>query len=589
MDISTKFIPSPMIKNFFKLSVIAICLVWPAGKVFAQQPSGNSGVIFRAIQDELNRSMSELNHPDAGKPFFAGFYVTEGIYFQSDATLGAILSSESRKIAATSYRFMFGSYDMNDENFEETPSKEMVFPRNIADPIELDYAGIRRSLWNNVDHSFKSAGRNYAAKKAYFQKNPSLKPDFPDYIRQEPVIMELPDFKAVPTQAQADSLVRMLSYVFKDFENISTSSVSYSLVNCNNYLLNTEGTRIKIPFCFASVEISATVKNSEGENMSESVSIISMDPIALLHDQSLAGKVKSLALYLADVAKAPKLEDEYSGPVLFTANTSVPNIMEALFSGKDALTANREEVKNTPAYRKTASTNNNNADSKIGKLFMPAAFSVTVRPKLESYKGIKLFGRTPVDYEGTIPPDEVKLVENGVLKDLLRNRVPSAKTALASNGHQRQSITMSGIFSSLEPGIVFFSSSDAKTSADLKKQMLTAARDKGLDFAILVKPAVPGVTNAPQAFYKVSVADGSETLLRPLDVESGGGKLVNHIAGCSNQELVVNTMGSGMMGGGSVFGTPTSVILPDAVLFNDMNASPVDTDVDKSFLPQEAE
>ncbi len=108
----------------------------------------------------------------------------------------------------------------------------------------------------------------------------------------------------------------------------------------------------------------------------------------------------------------------------------------------------------------------------------------------------------------------------------------------------------------------------------------------------MVKPAVPGVTNAPQAFYKVSVADGSETLLRPLDVESGGGKLVNHIAGCSNQELVVNTMGSGMMGGmagGSVFGTPTSVILPDAVLFNDMNASPVDTDVDKSFLPQEAE
>ena len=105
---------------------------------------------------------------------------------------------------------------------------------------------------------------------------------------------------------------------------------------------------------------------------------------ALLHDQSLAGKVKSLALYLADVAKAPKLEDDYSGPVLFTANTSVPNIMEALFSGKDALTANREEVKNTPAYRKTASTNNNNADSKIGKLFIPAAFSVTVRPKLDS-------------------------------------------------------------------------------------------------------------------------------------------------------------------------------------------------------------
>ena len=578
--------------KYIQLTAIAFCLALLAGNVAAQQPAGKSGVIFRAIQDELSRSMNELNHPDAGKPFFAGFYVTEGTYFQSDATLGAILSSDSQKIAATSYRFMFGSYDMNDENFEESPSKEMVFPRNIADPIECDYAGIRRSLWNNVDHSFKSAGRNYAAKKAYFLKNPSLRPDFPDYIRQEPVVMELPDITAVPSQAQADSLARMLSYLFKDFDNISSSRVSYSLINCNNYLINTEGTRLKIPFCFAAVEISATIINGGGENITESVSIISMDPVALLHDQRLSGKVKSLALYLADVAKAPKLEDEYSGPVLFTANTSVPNLMEALFTGKDALIANREEIKNTPAYRKTTAQNNNNAESKIGKLFMPAAFSVTVRPTLESYKGIKLFGRTIVDYEGTIPPDEVKLVENGVLKDLLRNRVPSTKAAVASNGHQRQSLTMAGIFSSLEPGVVFFSNSDAKSNPELKKLMLTTARSKGLDFAILVKPAVADVTQSPEAYYKVSVADGSETLLRPLGVESGGGKLINHIAACSNQELVVNGMGSVMMPGpqgGTVFGTPTSVILPDAILFNDMTASPVDTNVDKSFLPQEAE
>jgi len=579
-----------MMKKYIQLSVITLCLVMFAGHAAAQQPSGSSGVIFRAIQDELNRSMNELNHPDAGKPFFAGFYVTEGTFFQSSATLGAILSSDSRKIAATSYRFMFGSYDMNDENFEESPSKEMIFPRNIADPIELDYAGIRRSLWNNVDHSFKSAGRNYAAKKAYFQKNPSLKPDFPDYIRQEPVIMELPDITAIPSQAQADSLARMLSYLFKDFENISSSRVSYSLVNCNMYLLNTEGTRLKIPFCFAAVDISATIKNGNGENMSESVSITSMDPFALLHDKTLAGKVKSLALYLADVAKAPKLDDEYSGPVLFTANTSVPQLMEALFSGKDALTANREEVKNTPAYRKTLSQSNNNAESKLGKLFMPAAFSVTVRPKLDSYKGIKLFGRTMVDYEGTIPPEEVKLVENGVLKDLLRNRVPSTKAAVASNGHQRQTLTASGIYSSLDPGVVFFSTSDGKTNSELKKLMLSTARSKGLEFAILVKPAVIDVTNAPEAYYKVSVADGSETLLQPLRVASGGGKLINHIAGCSNQELVVNAMGSRMMGGGgSVFGAPTSVILPDAIMFNDMTASPVDANVDKSFLPEEAE
>jgi len=584
-------------KKIIQISVIALIQLLSCGTIMAQQPDSKKDVIFKALQDELTRTITELNHPEAGKPFFVGFYFTEGDYLNSTATLGAVTSSSSRKIAAASFRLMFGSYEMNDENFQETPNNEMVFPINIVAPIDYDYWGIRRSLWNQADHSFKSASKNYVTKKAYFIKNPSLKPGFPDYIKQEPVVMELPEKTNLPSSLQGDSLARALSDGFKKYTSITSSRVSFSMINCNMYLINTEGTRLCIPFCFAAVDVSATITNGGGEKLSESLSFISMEPDDLFIDKSIGPKINLLAEYLLDIAKSPKLEEEYNGPVLYTGNTSVPNIMEALFSGKDALEASREDVENTPAYRKTQTQNNNNTESKIGKRFMPEAFSVTMKPKLDAYNGIKLFGKTDVDYEGTIPPDEIKLLENGILRDLIRTRVPSSKTAISSNGHSRPNITQSGIYSYLAPGVVFFTSSESKPNEDLKKDLLTSARNKGLDYALIVRPVVGSANNSPSAYYKVSTADGSETLLRPVSITLSGGKMINHIAGCSDKEIVHNSLGSqnsyeNYMPGyssGSVFGSPTSVILPDAVLFSEMDAEALDTSVDKSLLPENEE
>jgi predicted Zn-dependent protease len=516
----------------------------------------------------------------------------------SRATLGAVTSSSSSKLAHSSYRLMFGSYDMNDENFEESPSQEMVFPRNIAEPIECDYMGIRRALWNNADHSYKSASRNYIAKKAYYAKNPDLKPGYPDYFKQEPVVLEKPEITDVPTLLQADSLVRALSYLFRKFENISSSAVSYNLINCNMYLVNSEGTKLRIPACYASVEVFATITNDGGEKFSESLSFVSMEPNEFVSKSSLGERVNAFAEYLEKVSKAPKLEDDYNGPVLYSGRTAVPKVMGALFMGKDALIATREDVQNTPSYRKPEPKNNNNVESKIGKRFMPAAFSVIMKPRLESYKGIKLFGKTDVDYEGAIPPDEIILVENGILKNLLRSRITTSKSVTASNGHRRLSITSQGIYSDISPSVVFYTSSEGKPNETLKQSLLAEAREKGLDYAILVKPVDDIAGNAAEAFYKVAVADGKETLIRPLNITNEGGKMINHISGCSDSEMVVNIMGennynpygeNGEYGTGTINGSPCSVILPDAFLFIGMEAQTVNASVDKLLLPPAGE
>ncbi len=579
------------INNYF-LIVLFVLLSCQAG--YSQVAGSNKEIIFRAMQDELNRSLDKLDHPEAGKPFFISFYYSMGSYLSSKATLGALISSSSTPLASTSYRLMMGSYDFNDENFEEEIDYEPVYHRNTSPPLDADYMGIRRVFWNMANDSYRTASKNYLAKKAYFTKNPWLKPAFPDYLKQEAVSINIEDAVLLPTASQADSLTRVLSYIFSKYDKISTSSVSFSMINSNIYVLNSEGSRIKIPVNISDVQISATVMNSNSESFTEAISFVTLNPMELIKNQALSQRIEKFAQYMLLLADAPKLDDIYNGPVLYTGITSAPKIMSMLFAGKEALIAERESISNTPDYRRSE-TKSNSFESKIGKRVMPQQFSVVLKPGLENYKGVALFGKTLVDFDATVPPDELILVENGVLRDLLRNRIPSSKNVTSSNGHYRMTVTESDIMASIEPSNLFFTSSATVPASELKSKLISLAREEGLDFAIIVRPVDEATNSTSEAFYRVSLEDGSETLIQPLIITSEGGKMINQVAGCSDREIVFNFL-SNSTGGyyedydlsysitGS--GIPCSIIMPDAMLLTGMEAESLDASVDKWLLEE---
>jgi hypothetical protein len=576
-------------------------LLFSCSPGYAQFAESGKDIIFSAMQDELDRTLNKLEHPEAGKPFFVSFYYSKGSYLNSSATLGAVTSSRSGSIASSTYRLMMGDYDMNDENFEEVADYEQVFPRNISPPLDMDYMGIRRAFWNLANESYKAASKNYLAKQAFFKKNPLQKPAFPDYLKQAPVTINMPEPGRLPGTFQADSLVRALSFIFRKYEQINTSMVNFSMVNCNLYILNSEGSRIRMPVSVSTVVVTASVLNSSGESFSESISFVSLNPTGLLHDTTLPGRIDNFAHYLLKVANAPRLEEIYNGPVLYTGTTSAPKLMRMLFSGKEALVAKREDIRNTPEYRRSEPKNNNNIETKMGKKVLPVEFSVVLKPTLGNYKGIDLFGKTLVDFDATVPPDELILVENGILRDLLRNRVPSAKNVTSSNGHYRMGISESSILWSLEPSNIFFTSATAKPQDELKHSLLSLARQEGLEYAILVRPVDEASNKITEAFYRVSLEDGSETLIQPLRITSEGGKMINHIAGCSDRELVFNFLsdsynnyyynydGFDISYSSGSSGIPCSIIMPDAMLFKGMEAESRNASVDKWLLPEEGE
>jgi hypothetical protein len=100
----------------------------------------------------------------------------------------------------------------------------------------------------------------------------------------------------------------------------------------------------------------------------------------------------------------------------------------------------------------------------------------------------------------------------------------------------------------------------------LKQSLLETARKDGLDFAIIVRESSESGSGISQ-FYKVDVATGKEELMRAVRLNSVALKNLKRIGGIGKQQRVY-TYESGSNG-------MVSFIVPEALLLNDMEVSPV--------------
>src|ERR1019366_9723173 len=148
-------------------------------------------------------------------------------------------------------------------------------------------------------------------------------------------------------------------------------------------------------------------------------------------DAQEAFKKHAVALIssLADLRKAPLVEEEYHGPVLLSSDASADTLRFLLSAG---VTATR------PKMGTEARTNGPFASSYHARV-LPDFMDVVDDPGLKSYDGKGLVGAYDVDDEG-VPAQAVKLVVAGRLDNYLIGREP-VRDFPQSNGHGRGGIT----------------------------------------------------------------------------------------------------------------------------------------------------
>jgi predicted Zn-dependent protease len=514
-------------------------------------------VILKAMKDELQRNAKELSLPGYDKPFFIMYGLVDQKSIVVSGTLGSIINSnEDDNRYKSTTRILVGNYEFNDESLEDN-----IFSQpnamEIGLPLDDDYWGIRRSFWATTDNVYRSAARHFEKHKQTLKESGKPLADLPHRW-----FGQVPAQKMIVTQPfvnvnrlEWETKVRELSGLFKTVPSISNSVVFVSFVQGHKYLVSTEGLEAKLPFSNASITVFVQAKEEGGKFLFDQISFEARTLDKLPAMAQLRSEVEKLIKRMDEEKKQPTLDEEYNGPILLEGAAVAQTFASTLMGGREGLFASDNIAKLKGFQFEDESFS---SEGKVGKSIMNALISIKAKPKLKEYNGVDLLGSFLLDNEGVIPPDELMLVENGVLKNLLNNRT-------LTNANQTANGFANG------PGVVEVTVAQKETDKVLRDKLLAQAKKEGLAFALILRDEASrgGMMNA----YKVDVATGKEQLVRNVNLRELGFKTWKRILGASSTSAAHNLGGAGF---GREFGPSfTSWIVPTAVLLEEGEVQPV--------------
>jgi hypothetical protein len=513
------------------------------------------------MQDELERNMKEMKLPDYDKPFFIMYGVQDQNTYSITSSLGSIVqSSANRARLKSTTRVLVGDYEFNDESLEDNLSSPPT-ALDINMPIDDDYMGIRRSLWSSTDKVYRDAARHFLKHQQTLKESGKSLAEIPhrSFGKGKAVNIvsteKLTDFDRSAWEIK----LKDLSAVFLKYPEIQYSGIFLRVAQGHDYLVNSEGVVAKIPFQKTTLMVVGQKKNADGEFVFDQILIDVETPDQIPSIDELKNQIASMVSKINYQLTVPKLDEEYTGPVLVTGKAVAHVFSSLLFDGAENIVANNYIPRLTGLQYQGSAPG---LDNKIGKSLTSASITIRARPKLKEFEGVKLSGSFEIDDEGIVPPDELVIIENGILKNLMNDRTITDPSQSANGFSSRAGV--------LEVSIKFEDSDKS-----LKEKLLAAAKAEGLEYALIIRtsPMLTGLVNV----HKVYVKDGREELVRNCLLPEMTFRSVRRILGAS-KEYNAYSLGYNVPGTGGD-GPETSYIVPEGILFGSLDIKPFDVPV----------
>ena len=534
-------------------------------------------VVLRALVDEIERGRVGLKLEDLERPYFIEYALIDATSANASARLGAVTGKNESRSRRVRTDVRVGSYVLDNTNFSDGYGGLFfggMFGGRFGSapvPIEDDYNAIRQALWWSTDREYKTVVEALAKKKAFMEsKVIEDKPN--DFSREQPVVDFEERTEPAIELARLEALAVTLSRIFREYPQIKDSSVSIRAAGGNKYLVNTEGTRLRVGRERAALTVDASVQADDGMEFSDSLDVYAWGVDKLPSTDELTTRCRRMAERLIAVKNAPTLES-YTGPVLFE-----PEAAAAIFAAKFA--DNFAGGQRPLGSRRPP----NDFANKIGKRILPRFMDVVDDPTRDTIAETPVLGHYRYDDQG-VPARPVSLVEDGQLRSLVMSRNPS-KDADKSTGHGR------GIFQpDTSIGCLVVRAEPGDDAAKLREELLSACEDEDLEFGIRVASLGDmdsgfgsrfgfsfsfgfgqiggrgGIT--PLAMYKV-YPDGREELVRGVEIGQIDLRAFKRILAAGRTPSVLNKEGQ----------ASRTVVAP-ALLFEELDLAKIDRDFDK--------
>ena len=520
--------------------------------------------LMQALADELARAMT-LQMPDLEKPYFAQFTVEDSLVAVLHAEAGALVAESRIREREFRVAIRVGDPALDNSNFDPGAP----FGSKSPLPVEDDYLALRQAIWLATDREYKSAVETLTRKRAYLRDKQM--PERPADFSTAPVVVHSappPELDWDPAAWRAN--VRAMSAGFQRFASVEESSVQLIAGLQNHYLVNSEGTRLRAPDTGVLLVFSALVRAADGMRLTDGRMYVGQSAADLPSLATVRRDIEGTVAGLEILREAAVL-DRYSGPVLFDGVAGAQLFYAMLAPGL----AGRPDL----VGEQRRAQGPDNLEYKLGTRLLPPSFQVWDDPSVARHEGQALLGHYAYDDEA-VAARRVDLVTDGKLGTLCLSRAPTRKL-VGSNGHAR---SVDGGAPRAAIANLVVEDQKGVPAAELKAELLAAARDEGLEYALRIEALqLPGVFSSradlisyfnraaqggrgkladPLVVYRVALADGRETPLRGAEFAPLELRALKHILAAGQQAHVFNHLGVGLNGAEP----PVAVVAPAVVL-----------------------
>jgi predicted Zn-dependent protease len=397
--------------------------------------------------------------------------------------------------------------------------------------FDFDPKGFVARVKEDLDTVLKDAGEDYLIRKGRALKSADpilLKFSSEEKtVNLEPVTKRYSQYISDKRDAKLTSLSKYFSKIVRENGPIEYLSAEITAADTLRRFANSEGTKIRSKSFVGKCRLFMRVRTDDSRIVEH------IEDVLYTKDLS---KIKSFADYLTKEAIELEVEHAYdisktkslgsgSCPVIFdglASETLFHELMAHLLSGKYIYTRESSLFA-----------------GKIGKMIMPDNVSIIADSSIKNY-----FGSYDYDEEG-VKSQRVPLVESGVLKNYLLDRVSAGMLGLKSNGHARSDwvLNESDETGELLAGIpeprignLFVQPANVVSKNTLMRTMIDYCNNNKVDFGLYVIGAGLGGVNVktgdfeiiPTRIYKV-YTDGRKELTSGSYLKGSPQFLLNQI------------------------------------------------------------
>ena len=534
------------------LTVLSVALLvpMPYARLAATQSSAESDPVLDAMRTELDRSKSALKLEGMAAPYYIDYHVTDMDTYAAEAAFGALRSNVRVRFRFVRVVVRVGDYKQ--DSFFGQGQGMMEFM-----PLDNDMVTLRHQIWLATDNAYKAATQALSAKQAQL-KQFTVEQPVDDFSRAEPVVSIGPLASLVVDSQPWLKMIQDSSAVYRSDPEVESFESGVNFTAVNRYFVNSEGSVVRSGQAIYELRMAGSAQAADGMRLDRSHAYTVTDIKELPSADTMLADSRKLLATLKELRDAPLADEEYRGPVLFSADAA-----SSIFS--DLVGENILGLR--PDLGQPARTKGAFASSYKSRV-LPDFISVVDDPTLASVNGRSLMGKYEVDDEG-VKAMPVSVIENGKLMNYVIGRAP-IRDFPTSNGHGRARVPQNAPGPSL--GNLVVHPSEASTPEQLKKKLIEICQQRDLPYGYYVETMGPQHT--PRLLYKVRVKDGHEELVRgavfgDLDTRS----LRNDLIAAGNDVNVENLP----------LAIPHSIVNP-SVLFDELEVKRANANKDK--LPE---